>query len=145
MLSIQLSKGRHFNLAPPCHSAAAAWMERAPTRSFEGAGDRSFNRDQALSRGLAEARHGSQEVHCVRVLGVTEDLADRSILHYLSEIHDGYRVSDLRNHTQVVSDEHNRHAQAFLQPPHELKDLGLDGYVQGSRGFIGDQQCWVAG
>src|SRR5215212_11734961 len=106
-------------------------MERAPTRSFEGAGDRSFNRDQALSRGLTEARHSSQEVHRIRVLRVTEDLADRSILHYLSKIHDGYRVSDLRNHTQVMSDEHNRHAQALLQPAHQLKDLSLDGYVQG--------------
>src|SRR5687768_10344942 len=102
MLIIQLGEGRHMNLAASRHHAAAARVERAPTGSLKGAGDRSFNRNQALPRGLAQAWHCPQEVHGVRVLRVAEDLSHRSILYDLAEIHDSDRVSDLRNHTQIV-------------------------------------------
>src|SRR6266508_1739776 len=114
MLIVQLSDGRHMNLAPSYHGTAAARMEGATAGSLERTGDRAFDRDQALPGGLAQARHGSQEIHGVRVLGVAEDLAHRSILHHLSEVHDGDRVSYLRNDSQIVSDKHHRHADALL-------------------------------
>src|SRR5688572_22878623 len=87
MLIAHLGDGRHVNLASSRHHAAATWMERTPAGSLEGTGDRSFNRDQTLPRGLAQARHRPQKVHGVRVLGVAEDLAHRSILYDLAEIH----------------------------------------------------------
>ena len=141
MLIVQLGHGRHVNLAPSWHHAAAARMERAPAGSLEGAGDRSFDRDQALPGGLAQARHGPQEVHGVGVLGVAEDFAHRPILHHLSEVHDGDRVSDLRDHTQIVSDKHDCHAQPLLQPAHQFEDLRLDRHVQGGRGLVRNQQA----
>src|SRR5688572_18894462 len=102
VLIVQVGDGRHVNLTAARHHAAAARMERTATGSMEGAGDRSFNRDQALPCGLAQPRHGPQEVHSVGVLGVAENFAHRSILHHLSEVHYGDRVSNLRNHTQIV-------------------------------------------
>ncbi len=145
MLIVQLGDGGHVNLAASRHRTAAARMERAAAGSLEGAGDRAFDRDQALPGGLAQARHSPQEVHGIRMLGVAEDLAYRSILHHLSEIHDGDRVSDLRDHTQIVSDEHDRHAQAFLQPAHQVEDLRLDRHIQGRRRLVRDQQRRVTG
>ena len=74
MLIVQMSDGRHVNLAASRHGTAAARMERAAAGSLEGAGDRAFDRDQALPGGLAQAWHGPQEVDGVRVLGITEEL-----------------------------------------------------------------------
>src|SRR5215203_6771360 len=101
MLVIQLSKGRHLNIAPSLHRTTTARMKGTSAWSLERAGNRTFNRNQTLPRGLAEARHSSQEIHSVRVLGVAEDLAHRSILHHLPQIHDGDRIRDLRDHTQI--------------------------------------------
>src|SRR6266516_3303880 len=106
MLIVQLSQDRHMNLAPSLHCAAAARMKWAPTGSLEGTGNRSFDRDQTLPRGLAQARHSSQKIHGVRVLGVTEDFAYRPILYNLSEVHDGDCVGDLCDDSQIVSDKH---------------------------------------
>src|SRR6188474_3729588 len=103
MLIVQVGEGWHVNLAPTRHHPTTARMERTPTGSLERAGYRAFNRDQALSRGLAQTRHRPQEVHGIGVLGVAEDLAHRSILHHLTKVHDGDRVSNLRNDAQIVS------------------------------------------
>src|SRR5688572_10748150 len=72
MLIVQVGDSRHVNFAPARHHAAAARMEGAPAGSFEGTGDRAFDRDQALACGLTEPRHCPQEVHRVGVLGVAE-------------------------------------------------------------------------
>ena len=89
-------------------------MEGASAGSLEGTGNRTFNRDQVLPSGLTQARHSPQKVHCVRMLGVVKYLANWAILHYLTKVHYGDRVSDLRDHTQIVSNKHDSHAQAFL-------------------------------
>ena len=115
MLIVQLGDSWHVNLAPSWHHTAAPRMERAPGGSLEWAGNRTFNCDQALTRALAQTRHRPQEVHGVRVLWVAEDLAHRSILHHLTKVHNSNCVRDLRDHTQIVRDKHDRHTQPFLQ------------------------------
>src|SRR6185436_7815074 len=114
MLIVELCDRRHLNLAPSRHRAATTRMKRAAARSFEGAGDRSLDRNQTLSGGLAQTWDCPQKIHSVWVLGVAEDLAHGSVFDYLTEIHDGNGVSDLCDHTQIMGDKHNRHAQAFL-------------------------------
>src|SRR5215207_1968148 len=140
MLIVKVSEDWHVNLASARHHPAAAWMEWTPTGSLEGTGDRAFDRDQTLPRSFAKAGYRPQEVYSIGVLGVSEDLAHRAIFHHLPKVHDGNRISDLRNHTEIVSDKHNSHAQAFLQPAHQVKDLCRDGDIQGSRGLVCDQQ-----
>src|SRR6266540_2030351 len=140
VLIVQLSEDWHVNLTSSRHHAAAARMEWAPAGSLEGAGNRSFNSDQALPRGLAQAWHGPQEIHGVGVLRVAQNLPYRSILHHLSEIHNGDRVGNLGDDSQIVSDEHYRHADPLLQTSHEIQDLCLDGHIERSRRFVGNQQ-----
>src|SRR5215208_7148603 len=72
VLVVQLSEDWHVNLAPPGHHTAAARMERASAGPMEGAGDRSFDRDQALPGSLAQTWHCPQKIHRVWVLGVAE-------------------------------------------------------------------------
>ena len=134
MMIIHLGDSGHNHIASSFHRAAAARMKRASAGSIEGTGDRPFDRDQALSRGLSQARHRSQKVHSVWMLGIAQDLAHRSILYHLPEIHDSDRICDLGDHAQVVRDKHDSHPQAFLQSAHQLEDLRLDRHVKGSGG-----------
>lgn len=139
MLIADLRDRWHDYFTEPGHGAAATRMEWAAGGSFEGTGDRSLDRDQPLPGCLPQAGHSSQEVYRVGMFGVAQDLAHRSVFHHLSEIHDRYSVSDLCDHTEVVSNEHHRHAQPLLKTAHQLKDLGLDRDVQRRGWFIGDQ------
>src|SRR5262245_32812146 len=114
MFVVQLRNSWHVNVAAAGHHTATARMEWAPARSLEGTSDRSLDRNQALSRGLAQTRNCPQEVYGIRMLRVTKDLAHRSIFHDLPKVHDGDCVSDLRNDSQIVCDKHDCHADAFL-------------------------------
>src|SRR5688500_2899648 len=123
MLIVQVGDSRHVHFAAARDHLTAAWMEWTPAGALERTGDRALDRDQALPRSLAQARHRPQEVHGVGVFWIAEDLAHRTIFHHLPKVHNGNRIGDLRNHTQIVSDKHNSHAQACLQTAHQVQDL----------------------
>src|ERR1041385_1718090 len=114
MLGVKLSDGRHDHLTAPRHCPAAAWMEGTAARTLEGTGDRPLDCDQSLSRRFPQARYSPKKVHRVGMFWIAKDLAHGSIFHDLSEVHNGNRIGDLCDHAQIVCDEHDSHADAFL-------------------------------
>jgi hypothetical protein len=72
------------------------------------------------------------------MLGVGKDTMDRALFHNLTGIHHGYSRSMMGNHTQIVRNEQHGHARVFLQSPHEIENLRLDGDIQGGGRFIRD-------
>ncbi|GDX02970.1 hypothetical protein ExPUPEC61_00550 [Escherichia coli] len=50
-----------------------------------------------------------------------------------------------RHQRQVMSDQHQRHVLFLLQLQQQFDDLRLDGHVQRSGRFIGNQQFWSTG
>ena len=54
-------------------------------------------------------------------------------------------VGHLRDHAQVVGDQHDRHAVFPLQLAHQVEDLRLGGHVERGGRLVGDQQARLAG
>ncbi|MBE1608670.1 hypothetical protein HEB94_005518 [Actinopolymorpha pittospori] len=68
-----------------------------------------------------------------------EDRADRRALGDRSEVHHCDIIGDVGDHTQVVGDEHDRHAGFVPELAQQFKDLCLRRHVQGGGGLVGDQ------
>ena len=62
------------------------------------------------------------------------------VLHFFAGIHDQYTVCDLRNHTQVVCDDDDRHIEFFLQLPQQVEVLGLHCDVEGGRRLVSNEE-----
>src|SRR3989442_10056208 len=129
----------HANL----HRKRAARRERTPPRQIDQTGRLPFDRDQALLA-LVEFRNRMQEPPGVRVLRAVEDVLHRGTLHRAPGIHDDHVVARLRDHTQVVGDQDDRHVELVLQLAREVQDLRLDGDVQRGGGLVRDQDGRVA-
>ena len=76
----------------------------------------------------------------VRVQSVLEQLVVGGDLHDLSQIHDSDAIGDVSNHRQVVGDEQIGQIELRLKILKQVDDLGLNGYVQGGDGFVGDDK-----
>src|SRR5699024_445169 len=76
----------------------------------------------------------------VGVPGPVEQLRHASLLDHLTMAHDHDPFTDLGHHTDIVGDEQHRHIAATQLTVEQFDDLCLDGYVQCSGGFIGDEQ-----
>lgn len=72
--------------------------------------------------------------------GVVEDLVHGPGFDALTAVHDQHGVADLGHQSQVVGDQDEGGIGFLLQFGHEVQDLRLNGHVQGSGGFVGDQQ-----
>ncbi len=77
--------------------------------------------------------------------GIFVDVHDRAALNDVTSIHHVDGVDHLSNHTEVVGNPHDCHAQFLLQLDDQIDDLRLDGDIQCGGGFIGDQQFGLAG
>ncbi len=63
------------------------------------------------------------------------------LLNDESTIHDSHSMGNAGNHSQVMRDPDDCHAQFFAQSDHKLNDLRLDGYIQGGSGSSAIRIC----
>src|SRR5262245_7646240 len=117
-----------------------ARMEGAAARAPERVGDRAGDGWQQGARHHVHARDRLQECLRVRVLGRVEDLLDGALLHHPPQVHHDDVVGHLRDHTEVVGDEHDRGAVPALQVSQQIQDLRLRRHVDGRRGLVRDQE-----
>ena len=76
---------------------------------------------------------------------VIEDFLNSSILNDFSCIHNCYLIRNTCYHTKVVSDKDCCEMVLVLQRFQQINNLCLDGYIQGSRWLITDQNIRSAG
>src|SRR5207249_10018249 len=69
-----------------------------------------------------------------------EELMNFSYLCQLSRIHHHDSVCYLTCHCQVMRDQEDARVHPLHQFRHQLQHLSLSRYVEGSRGFVGDEE-----
>ena len=103
-----------------------------------------------LEQPLAGLTHLGQRVDQplgIGMLGIIDDFAGGPLLNDSAGIHHQHALSDLRHHTEIVSDQHQRHVVLLAQLQQQRHDFRLNRHIQGRRRFIGDddlrvqQQC----
>jgi len=78
------------------------------------------------------------------VAHVVEQLVGRRLLGLDAAVHDHDTVTASRDDTHVVSDEQDAHVEFRAERVDDVEDLGLNGHIEGGRGFVGDQQFGLA-
>ncbi len=61
----------------------------------------------------------------------------------LALAHDGNPVGHLADDGEVVAGEDHGESGFALEGLEQIEHLGLDGYVEGGGGFVGDEQLWL--
>ena len=89
---------------------------------------------------LGGARKAFKQFARIRMLRGAEKLLARGELHQIPGVHHRDPIGHLRHHAQIVGNQQDGHAMLLLQPLQQVEHLRLDGYVQRSRRFVGDQQ-----
>ncbi len=79
------------------------------------------------------------------MLGLAEDLLDRSLFDDLALVHDADAVGDLAHDAEVMGDEQHRHAEPGLQVLQQLQDLRLHRDIERGGRLVGDQQFGFVG
>ena len=79
------------------------------------------------------------------MLRIVENLFTSSDLHNIARIHNGYPISNIGHHAQIMSNIDGSQIVFFLQILQKMQDLGLDGNIQSGSGLIADQDLGVAG
>ena len=74
-----------------------------------------------------------------------ENSVGRSAFHNLAAPHDVGAVGKPANDAEIVRDEHDRHAEPFLEIGKEFEDLGLHRHVERRRRLVGDQHVRIVG
>src|SRR5262245_48206313 len=105
------------------HHVRTARVEGAAGGPAERVGDRAGDGRQRRLRRGQQARDRAEQRACVGMLGRVEDVVHRPVLHHTTQVHDHYRVRDLRDHTEVVGDEDDRGAVPALQIAQQVQDL----------------------
>ncbi|MPN33311.1 hypothetical protein SDC9_180796 [bioreactor metagenome] len=76
---------------------------------------------------------------------MVEHILQRPLLHNAARIHNGHLVAHLRHNAQIMRN-HDHGGIIFLfEAVHKLQHLGLNGYIQGRCGLIGNEKLGVAG
>ncbi len=104
---------------------------------------RTRDRHQLFLARAVEARDRLQQPPRVGVLRRSEQLLGGGRLDDPAGVHHGDVVGHLRDHTEVVSDDHDRHPQLALEAFHQRQDLRLHGHVERRRRLVRDQQLRV--
>ena len=94
---------------------------------------------------FSDHRFGSHQAHRVRMGGMIEDILCCTLFHNTARIHDHDVIRHLRDHAQVMGDQHDRRIDAVLQVPEQIQDLRLDRHIQCSRRLIGYDDLRIAG
>ena len=117
----------------------------AARRHFQGVRHRALDHVEALRVVVLQAGDGLQKPQRVGMQRMVEQGAHLRFLHQLAAVHDNHAVGGFGHHAQVVRDQKHGHAGLVAQAAQQVKDLRLDGHVQGRGGLVGDQQLGVAG
>ena len=117
------------------HHVRAARREAAPRRRVREIRHPSADHAER-SRLLLLGREGGQQRLRVRMTRGPEDLRDGRDLDQLPGVHHPDAVADLRDHAQVVRDQHDRRPEPPTQIAEQVEHLRLDGDVQGGRRFV---------
>ena len=72
---------------------------------------------------------------------IIEDVINGAFLDDAPCVHNNDFIGKIGDDTKIVGDEHNCHPHFRLEFLHETKHLRLDRHIEGSRGFIGNEQC----
>ena len=89
---------------------------------------------------FVQAGNGAQQTDRVGMPRVAIDIARAALLNQ-SGIHDVDSICIARHHAQIMSDQHHRDATLTRQVLHELEDLRLNGDIQSSGRFVGQDEC----
>jgi hypothetical protein len=54
------------------------------------------------------------------MFGSVKYFVHRRFLYDLPQVHHDHVIRHFRNHSQIVSDQHDGHAVLFLKPPHQV-------------------------
>ncbi len=81
----------------------------------------------------------------VGMAGVSEEIVDWGLFDEAAGVHHVYATTDIGDDAEVVRDEDDGGAFGLLQLFEEFQDLRLNGDVEGSGGFVGDEKRWFAG
>ena len=79
------------------------------------------------------------------MLGIFKDSDGFCFFHHFAGIHHDDALGDLCDHAQIVGNHHDGGIVICSELQHQVKDLGLNGDIEGSGGLIGDQYFRVAG
>jgi hypothetical protein len=90
--------------------------------------------------GRLERDRRPQQITCIRVRRLGEDVARRSVLDDLPRVHHGHPVAGLGDDPEVVRDQEQRRPEVALQVGEDREDLRLDDHVQRGRRLVGDEQ-----
>jgi hypothetical protein len=124
----------------------ASGVELAPGRQRKQAGNDS--RDWFEPAPVLADRAAGNRVHEPLGVGmerIFEKLFYTGMLHDTSGVHHKDLLGHLGYHAKVMGNKQNRHTVRLAQIIEKRKYLCLDGYVQGGRGFIGDNEARATG
>ena len=96
-----------------------------------------------FSQSRGHGRATCNQLLCISVFRVKEDISDGIFLHNIALVHYDSAVGDFGDHSKVVGDEQHSHAVFFLQIANQFEDVFLDGDVQSGGGFVGDEEFRV--
>jgi len=112
----------------------AAWRHGMERR------DCAFDGSQGMPALGLEVWHGLQKAAGIWMRRGIKDFMLGPEFDHASGIHHGNAVSHLRDDGEIVRDEEHGQSEPGAQVGEQIKNLRLDGDVEGSSGFIGDQQ-----
>ena len=84
--------------------------------------------------------HGLQKAAGIGMCRCLKDLRFVSEFDDASSVHHSDTICDLRNHGEVVGDKKHSQTKPGAQLGEQVENLGLNGYIEGRRGFVGDEQ-----
>jgi len=105
-------------------------MKNAARRKLYWGGHFSFEPDMAFFPYTYD-RNGAQKSLCVGMSGVREQRVCKSELTYGPQIHDCNTGADVFDYGQIMGNEQVGQSPVFLSIHEQIKDLGLDRYIQG--------------
>ena len=71
---------------------------------------------------------------------VVENILDRSVFDLAPGVHHHHALRRLGHHSEIMSDEENRHAQVGLQPVDECQHLRLHRHIERGGRLVGNEK-----
>lgn len=132
-------KGRIFGKTT-AFCEGASWVEGAAGRRGEDAGHLAF---ECLPGGLPVRSNLGNRGHQgggIRMKGFVVKFADGRLLNDFTHIHHGDGIAGELDDGEVVCNEQVGEREFLLEVFEEIKDLGLDGDVEGTDWFVADDE-----
>ena len=122
-----------------------AWPEVAALWRIHQIGRQSTDRHEFFLDRLTKLRNGIEKSHCVRVLGMIENVVGGALFDDLARIHHDHALANFGHDTEIVSDHDDRRAEIAIEPVHQIENLSLNGHIERGCRLVGDQHSRIAG